>query len=176
MKLSTKIHVLIFLIIVDYLLISFYLRNQNLESSIAIAIIVLVPIAFLINILIALIFFFIKKTSLISIFVINAIASSIITYYSFGNEMRRQSSLELECWSFKRNDTLFELNRYKKRNEFDMIYSLLPGSSWNFLNGKYIKQQNGIILISDSIKMRIEGNKLIGFGKSKDTIGMLKER
>lgn len=145
MKLLTKILFLIFLVIVDYLLISLYLRNQNLEPSIAI--IVLVPIAFLINILIAIIFFFIKKTSLTSIFVINAIPSSSITYYSFGNEMRRQSSLELESWSFKRNDTLFELNRYKKRNEFDMSYSLSSGSSGNFLNGKYIKQQNGIILI-----------------------------
>lgn len=174
MKLSTKILFLIFLVIVDYLLISLYLRNQNLEPSIAI--IVLVPIAFLINILIAIIFFFIKKTSLTSIFVINAIPSSSITYYSFGNEMRRQSSLELESWSFKRNDTLFELNRYKKRNEFDMSYSLSSGSSGNFPSGKYIKQQNGIILISDSIKMRIEGNKIIGFGKTNDTIGMFKER
>lgn len=176
MKLSTKILILIFLVIVDYLLISLYLRNQNLEPSIAIAIIVLVPIAFLINILIAIIFFFIKKTSLTSIFVINAIPSSSITYYSFGNEMRRQSSLELESWSFKRNDTLFELNSYKKRNEFDMSYSLSSGSSGNFLNGKYIKQQNGIILISDSIKMRIEGNKIIGFGKTNDTSGIFKER
>lgn len=174
MKLSTKILILIFLVIVDYLLISLYLRNQNLEPSIAI--IVLVPIAFLINILIGIIFFFIKKTSLTSIFVINAIPSSSITYYSFGNEMRRQSSLELESWSFKRNDTLFELNSYKKRNEFDMSYSLSSGSSGNFLNGKYIKQQNGIILISDSIKMRIEGNKIIGFGKTNDTSGMFKER
>ena len=139
MKLSTKILILIFLVIVDYLLISLYLRNQNLEPSIAIAIIVLVPIAFLINILIAIIFFFIKKTSLTSIFVINAIRSFSITYYSFGNEMRRQSSLELESWSFKRNDTLFELNSYKKRNEFDMSYSLSSGSSGNFPSGKYIK-------------------------------------
>ena len=145
MKLSTKILILIFLVIVDYVLISLYLRNQNLEPSIAI--IVLVPIALLINILIAIIFFFIKKTSLTSIFVINAIPSSSVTYYSFGNEMRCQSSLELESWNFKRNDTLFELNRYKKRNEFDMSYSLSSGSSGNFLNGKYIKQQNGIILI-----------------------------
>lgn len=145
MKLSTKILFLIFLVIVDYLLISLYLRNQNLEPSIAI--IVLVPIALLINILIAIIFFFIKKTSLTSIFVINAIPSSSVTYYSFGNEMRRQSSLELESWNCKRNDTLFELNSYKKRNEFDMSYSLSSGSSGNFLNGKYIKQQNGIILI-----------------------------
>ncbi len=174
MKLLTKILFLIFLVIVDYLLISLYLRNQNLEPSIAI--IVLVPIAFLINILIAIIFFFIKKTSLTSIFVINAIPSSSITYYSFGNEMRRQSSLELESWSFKRNDTLFELNRYKKRNEFDMSYSLSSGSSGNFLNGKYIKQQNGIILISDSIKMRIEGNKIIGFGKTNDTSGIFEDR
>lgn len=145
MKLSTKILILIFLVIVDYVLISLYLRNQNLEPSIAI--IVLVPIALLINILIAIIFFFIKKTSLTSIFVINAIPSSSVTYYSFGNEMRRQSSLELESWNCKRNDTLFELNSYKKRNEFDMSYSLSSGSSGNFLNGKYIKQQNGIILI-----------------------------
>ena len=75
MKLSTKILILIFLVIVDYLLISLYLRNQNLEPSIAIAIIVLVPIAFLINILIGIILFFIKKASLTSIFVINAILS-----------------------------------------------------------------------------------------------------
>ena len=73
MKLSTKILILIFLVIVDYLLISLYLRNQNLEPSIAI--IVLVPIAFLINILIGIILFFIKKASLTSIFVINAILS-----------------------------------------------------------------------------------------------------
>lgn len=61
MKLSTKILILIFLVIVDYLLISLYLRNQNLEPSIAIAIIVLVPIAFLINILIGITFFFYQK-------------------------------------------------------------------------------------------------------------------
>ncbi len=176
MKISTKIFVVIILLIIDYILISIFIRNQNLEPSISIAIIILVPFVFIINIIIAIVFLFLKKTSLTSIFVVNGLCASAITYYSFGNEMKRQSAIILDSWNFTKNDTIFHLIRLKKRNEFYMSYSVIPGSSGNFIEGKYIREKGAWVLISDTSRMRIEGNNLIGFGKAKDTIGMVKEQ
>ena len=55
-----------------------------------------------------------------------------------------------------------------------MSYSLNPGSSWGFLDGKYYKENSDWILIADSLKMKIANDSLIGFRKISDTIEMQK--
>lgn len=52
-----------------------------------------------------------------------------------------------------------------------MSYSLSPGSSWGFLDGKCIEKNGELYLTSDSLNMKIIKNKkLIGFRKITDTI------
>lgn len=141
-----------------------YFRNQELDPSISIAIIFIVPIVFVVNILFAIISFAFKKYSWISIFIFNAFIASLIAYNTFGNEMSRQQNMRLESWKFKINDTIFGLTRWKKSSDFSMSYSVSSGSSSGFIEGKY-EIKNGIIfLTTDSLqKMKIEENVLYGF-------------
>lgn len=55
-----------------------------------------------------------------------------------------------------------------------MTYSLNPGTSWGYLNGKYKMLDMEWILTTDSTEMKIIGNRLIGFQGNNDTIKMKK--
>lgn len=84
MKLPFKIFFTIFLLIVDYVLISSYLENKRFHTSSSLgAIIVLIPSVFIINIIIAIIFLLLKKYSFVSIFVVNALLATIIAFLLF---------------------------------------------------------------------------------------------
>jgi hypothetical protein len=49
-------------------------------------------------------------------------------------------------------------------------YSLDPGSSWSFMNGKYEQHKDTLLLNVDSIKMFIHKDKLYNFRQSKTPI------
>ncbi|MCI9844874.1 hypothetical protein [Flavobacterium pectinovorum] len=166
---------MIILVIVDFIALSIYTQKLKLDPSVAIGIIVIALFIFIVNILIAVFFLIFKKPSLTGLFVLNAFLASAISVYVFEKEMKKQSNLLSESWQFQKNDTVFSLTRWKKRNEFSMNYSLSPGSSSGFLDGKYFKENNSWILVTDSTKMKIENNVLIGFRKPADTIRMLKD-
>ena len=89
-------------------------------------------------------------------------------FYKMGID--RYQNRVLENWNFKKADTTFSLIRWKESDEFSMSYSLNPGSSWSFLDGKYYKENGDWILVADSLKMKIVNDSLIGFRKLSDTI------
>ena len=175
MKTSVKITIATILLIIDFIVLSIYTQTLKLDPSVAIGIIIIVPVVFIVNILFAVLFLIFKKPSLTGLFVLNAFLAAAISVYVFEKEMKKQADIFSESWRFQKSDTIFYLTRWKKRNEFSMTYSLSPGSSSGFLDGKYYKEKKSWILVSDSTKMKIENNILIGFRKPTDTIRMLKD-
>lgn len=163
------------IIIIDFGLIWLLVYQMNPDPSISIGILLLVPFVFIINIIIGGILHFLKKKKSSKLFFINSILSSIIMFYLFGKGIDRYQNKRLESWEFTKVDSIFRLTRWKKTNEFSMSYSLNPGSSWGFLDGKCIEKNGNWYLTSDSLKMEIiDGEKLIGFRNQTDTIKLNK--
>jgi len=159
------------LIIIDFGLIWFWVYKIDPDPSISIGILLLVPLVILINLIIGGVLYFAKKKEYSKLFFINSILSSIIMVYLFEKGIDRHQNSRLESWEFKKVDSTFSIVRWKKTNEFSMSYSLTPGSSWFFLDGKCIDKNGEWSLTTDSLNMKIIGDeKLIGFRFPTDTI------
>jgi hypothetical protein len=162
------------LTVIDFGLIWFTVYKINPEPSVTIGIIILIPLVFIVNIIIAGILFLFKRKDYSKLFLINSIIASILMYYLFMKEIDRNLNNELESWEFVKSGKTYSLNRWKNTNEFDITYSTGPNSSTGFLNGKCKQINHDWILTADSYRMQIHENKLIGFRNESDTIQMRK--
>ena len=163
------------LTVIDFGLIWLTVYKINPDPSVAIGIIIYVPLAFIVNIIIAGILFVLKRKEYGKLFLINSIIASVLMYNLYNKGIDRYVNNELESWNFTIADTTFSLIRWKKTNDFDMSYSTCPGTSWSSLNGKSKLVNHDWILTADSFTMTIHDNKLIGFRTELDTIQMKKE-
>jgi hypothetical protein len=159
------------LFLIDILIIWIWATNSDLGPGSAMIIYIVVPFAFILNIIIGVILFFTKKIYS-SMFFINCIVAPVITYWLFTSEMSNQHKEHLDHWSFNLQDTTFRITKWNKYNEFSMSYSEMPGSSTSFLDGIYVQKKDTLLLITDSIKMYIQHDKLYNFRKSKNPIAL----
>lgn len=163
------------LVLIDFGLIWLWVYQMDPDPSVSIGIILLVPFVFALNLIIGGVLFYLKKKEYSKLFFINSIIASIMMFYLFGEGIDRHQNNRLESWEFQKTDSTFRLTRWKKTNKFSMSYSLRPGSSWGFLDGKCIKKNGEWHLTSDSLKMKIiDDIKLVGYRKLTDTIRMNK--
>jgi len=161
------------IVIIDFILIWFLVKQMNPDPSVTIAILILVPLVFVANLIIAGIFYFINK-DFIKLFIINSVISSIIMYFLFINGINKRQQQILESWKFSKVDTTFLLIGWKQTNKFSITYSIDQGSSWSVLDGTYIFKDGEFILITASTSYKVKGGYLIGFRKSTDTIKLEK--
>ncbi|MHB9142211.1 MAG: hypothetical protein ACYC25_10075 [Paludibacter sp.] len=162
------------LTIIDFGLIWFTVYKINPDPSVTIGIIILVPLVFIINIVIAGILFTFKRKEYGKLFLINSIIASILMYYLFIKGIDRHLNNELESWEFVKSDKTYSINRWKNTNDFDITYSTGPNYSAGFLYGKYKQINHDWVLTADSFRLQIHENKLIGFRNESDTIQMRK--
>lgn len=162
------------LALIDFGLIWFWIYQMDPDPSISIAIIILIPLVFILNLIIAGVLFYTKKNEYAKVFLANSVTASILLFYLFGKGIDRYQNNRLEEWTFQQADTIFSLTRWKETNEFSMTYSLNPGSSWGFLDGRCENKNGKWILKADSTKMEISNDNLIGFRNQTDTIKMKK--
>ena len=162
------------LTVIDFGLIWLTVYKINPDPSVTIGIIIFVPLAFIVNIIIAGILFIFKRKEYGKLFLINSIIASILMYYLFSKGINRHLNKELESWEFVKSGKTYSLNRWKNTNEFDITYSTGPNSSSGFLYGKCKQINHDWILTADSVTLQIHENKLIGFQNESDTIQMRK--
>lgn len=132
---------------------------------------IVVPLALIINIIIGVILFFIKRVYS-PLFFINCIVASVITYWIFTLEMSNQYREHFDNWSFNLKDTTFRITKWNQYNEFSISYSEGSRSSISFLDGKCEQKKDTLLLIADSIRMFIHNDKLHNFRKSKNPIAL----
>jgi len=157
------------LLLIDMLIIWIWARNSDLGPGSAMDIYIVVPFAFIINMIIGVVLFFTKRVYS-ALFFINCIAAPVITYWIFTLEMSNQYKGHFDHWSFNLQDTTFRITKWNKYNEFSISYSEGPGSSTSFIDGKFEQKKDTLLLTSDSLSMYIHNNKLYNFRKSKDPI------
>lgn len=159
------------LVLIDILLIWLWAINSDLGPASAMVIYIVVPFVFIINIVIGVVLFFTKRVYS-SLFFINCIVASVITYWVFKLEMSHQYKGHFDHWSFNLQDTTFRITKWNKHNEFSISYSDSEnsGSSTSFIDGKCEQNKDTLLLIADSISMYIHNDKLYNFRKSKDPI------
>ncbi|WP_316820834.1 hypothetical protein [Pedobacter gandavensis] len=159
----------IILVVIDILIIWLWAATSDLGPGSAMVIFIVIPFAFICNLLIGLVIFFTKRIYSYFFF-INCIVASVITYWIFSLEMKNQYKGHFENWSFNLQDTTFRITKWNKSNEFSLSYKQDIGSSTSFLDGKCEQKNDTLLLTSDSIRMYIHDNKLYNFRKSKKPI------
>jgi len=171
MKLLYKVLVLA---IIGFGLIWLWIYQIDPDPSLSIVIYLLVPFVFVLNLIIAGVFFYLKKKENARVFLVNSVTASIIMFYLFGKGIDRHQNKRIEQWSFHKADTTFSLIRWKEIDQFSLTYSLNQGSSWSLLDGNCVAENDVWILKANSLKMKIENENLIGFRSENDTIKMKK--
>jgi membrane protein YdbS with pleckstrin-like domain len=163
---------LLFLTILDFIIIWLYVRQEDPDASVSIGILLVVPLAIIINLIIAAILFVVKRRYA-KTFLINSLISAAIMYYLFVAGINRHQRLRYEGWNFKIKDTTFNILHSKLDSTFSITYSLSPGSSWSFMDGRFITKNNSYLLTTDSTTFFIRNNFLSGF-RGRDSIGLTK--
>ena|SRR5690606_1223970 len=94
---------ILFLTIIDFLLIQIWILNMNIDPSAAMGIIILIPLVIILNLIIAGIFYFLKRKEISYLFLVNTIISSIILYILFSHNINNIIKVNQE--NYRRNQT-----------------------------------------------------------------------
>jgi hypothetical protein len=172
-KTTKQVITIAFFIIVDYILIWLWVKEMDPDPSISIGLLILLPFVSALNLIIALLLYFMKRKYAVH-FIINAIITPFLMFYLFNKGISSNLDNTYEEWSFKIADTTFNILREKKIKDFNMSYSNTEGSSTGFLDGKYKETKEGYLLTTDSTKYIIKNNFLFGFRKRGDGIKLTK--
>ena len=164
---------LILLIVLDYIVIRFWILRIDPDPSVSIGLLFLVPAVFVVNIIIAIVLAFIKK-QYSGLFFVNSIIASVLFYFLFIYGIDRHQNKRYESWKFNLNDTTFEITLSKLDTTFDIAYRTKPGSSTGFMDGKYLARQSEYFLASDTVKLIIRNELLLGFRNTNDSIKLTK--
>jgi len=164
---------LILLILLDYIVIRFWVLRIDPDPSVSIGLLFLVPAVFVINIVIAIVLAFIKK-QYSGLFFINSIIASVLFYFLFIDGIDRHQNKRYESWKFNLHDTAFEITLSKLDTTFSISYRTSPGSSIGFMDGHYIANENGYVLRTDTKTMTIKNELLFGFGRNADSLRLTK--
>lgn len=157
------------LILIDYILIWYFIYSADPDPSSSLLVIIYVPFVVLINLIVCIILA-VKKKNDINIFFLNAIISGFLMYYIYSAGIDRHQNRMYEAWSFQREDTTFNITLTKADQSFDIFYSVHPGSSLGYLFGHCITRDNAKILLSDSLELMIRDGHLHGWHHSNDSI------
>jgi len=158
---------IIFLLIIDFILIWLWFYFEDPDPSISIALIIIIPIIITINLLIAGILWVLKKKSISRYFILNSFIAPIITYFLWSFAINRHQDRIYETYSFYKNNKKYQINIYKPDNTFSINEFLNPGSSWSYQDGIVERENEKIILRTDSTEFVIINDTIIGFTKEK---------
>jgi hypothetical protein len=164
---------IIILAIVDFILIWLWVTQMDPDPIVSVGLLFLVPAIFVVNIIIAIIFLFIKG-QYSALFLINAVIPAILLYILFVNGIERNQRSRLESWDFKINDTTYKISHWKIENTFSISQSTNPGSSWGFLDGSFEIKDKDYYLTTDSTQYVIRDGILYDFRNKGDIIKLTK--
>lgn len=136
---------------------------MNLDPSISIFILVLIPFVIVVNLLVAGVVYYVRK-QYSKFFLINTVISAVIMNYLFGEGISRRQANRLESWEFSHNNIRYQITHWKSEGEFSMSERLDPGSSIVFLKGRFVEANNEVYLTTDSTRYVIRNGILYGFG------------
>jgi hypothetical protein len=166
MKIAIK---LVLILLIDILLINYFIQLIHPEPSSSLLIIVYIPAIIIINIIICAVLARFKNDNA-KYLLMNAIVSGILFFYIFNHNIDQYQKERLESWTFRIEDTTFILTHWKLEHTFTLGYSLHPGSSKGYIDGNVIISNSDYILTTDTTTYFIKNNYLINFRQSDTSI------
>ena len=163
---------LLILTILDFIVIWIWVRQEDPDPSVTIGILLVVPLVIIVNLVLAGIFYAIKR-QYANAFLINSLIAALIMYNLFIAGIDRHQHLRYESWIFKINDTTFNITHSRRDSSFSIDYSTHPGTSSSYLSGRSISKRNLTLLTSDTSALIIKANYLFGF-RHLDSIKLTK--
>lgn len=136
------------MLLIDIVLLGLFILWNNPDESISIEAVYIVPLIFIINILIAVVFIFINhRTSIL--FGVNAFIAPLIFFFFFIGWFKYKHWEQYQDWHFLFQNEQYELSIHKKSNEFD-VCKLVSGGSNGICYG-YYRKINDTIYFNDTI-------------------------
>ena len=164
---------LIILILLETII--FWLLFKDIEPSVSIGLIILIPVVFFINLIVAALLYLVFKKggNWYVAFLINSIIGSAIIYYVFSAGIVNHERKTMSSWSFIKGDTTYSIIIWKKTKEYDISYSLERGSSMSYLSGTYQQTDSELFLKDSSKNYILRNDYLIGFGSENDSVKLV---
>jgi len=146
---------IISLFLLDIIIIWFWIKLIDPIPSQSLGIILVVPIAFIVNISVSFLFLLNKNKKMALLFFINSIICSILTAVIFSYQIKVPINHGQDYYTFTKNDSIFSIFIWKLRNEFDIEYNKCKNCSMRMIEGKCIQKKDTLFLVSDSNRFMI---------------------
>lgn len=164
------------ILLLDFILIWFWVQSIHPEPSISIALIIFIPVIIVINIIAGFVLIIFKSKWSNSLF-INTIFSPIIFYFFFTTAIQKGIDDNYKSFYFQKDNKNFEIT-FKVNNGkvsdslFYDFYGLGDGSSWTIgISGHYRINKDTILMWTDSGRlMKMYNLILFDYPKKGDTI------
>ncbi|MFV8360062.1 hypothetical protein [Flavobacterium sp. LS1P3] len=153
-------------LILETLFLGLFIYNMKPDPSVSIALVLIIPFLFILNIIVATVLYFFKK-EIAKLFFVNSIISPIIFYALWSLWFLDYQERNNKEYYFKIENKNFEISLSKTSDYFLISDSENIGRVYG---GKYETKFDSIILVDGKIKMAIINNKLIGFPESSKEI------
>ena len=148
----------------------------NATPDVSIVEILIVPLIFAINIVLAILFrFTLQRKKWATVLFINSIIAVIVFHLFFKLWFYYYDYKNFKEYFFTINGKKYELN-IDRRDTSYTFYELFDGSSVSFKEGKYTYKKDSIILVDDSKHLLVFNNKLKGYDSLGVSINLSKER
>lgn len=162
---------LIVITVVDVVLLGLFVYSTNPDPSIAIGIIIIIPIIFLINIFIGIVLKALKN-KWANVILINSIIASLVFNELCSFAIERQTALNYKTFYFRDSDKDYELNfvlekgKFKDSLTYEIYERISAGSITMGFGGRYKIKNDTLLLIDDSSinkNMKMFGNALYDY-------------
>ena len=163
------------ILILEIILLGLWIYVLKPDPSISIGIVLILPIIFGINLIIAIILYFLKKP-ISKLFFANSIICPIIFYAFWNLWFMNWAERNYVEYSFRVDNRKLEVSLSKTSEYFSISdkSNQKNGSTTGLYFGKYEKIGDSIKLTDGEKKMYIFENKLIGFAKNVKEIKLKK--
>jgi hypothetical protein len=164
MKTIKNAMIMLIIIIIDILIIYYWILYINPDSSLGIVAVFQIGIVFLVNIIIAIIIYFVKKYYTL-FFIANAFISTIIVSFLFYLITERNMKTPEDNWIFYINNKEYNINYKFIRKR--ALYFITTRDSMKLLNNDsgvvYIRNDTVYFMSVDSCQYYIYGDTLYNF-------------
>ncbi|WP_431472171.1 hypothetical protein I5168_00925 [Nonlabens sp. SCSIO 43208] len=152
------------ILILEIILLGLWIYQMKPDPSTSIGIVLILPFLFGLNLIIGLIFYFLKKP-LSKLFLINSIICPLIFYAFWSLWFIYWNERNYEDFSFGVDKRKLEVSLSKTSDYFSIsdLTNKPNGSTTGLYFGKYERKGDSIKLTDGETKMYIIKNKLIGF-------------
>lgn len=175
-KLKTAFFNLIGIMAIETLAFVWLISGSKYDPSVAIGIILFIPLLFGLNIVFGSLLLMLKLKNISLAIFVNAIASPLIFYFLWTYLYIKIDKTNSSIYSFNSGQSQYEIILSKNDNDFSItdVISQHDGTTIELYHGKIQVKADSIILVGDIYNMIIVNGRLFNFPQDSSAIDLKK--